>query len=408
MQVHNLPTAFQDDDVESIDLLHYWRIVRQSWIGILGLGLVVSMLTALSVMRTTPIYRATATILIESQRPNTVSIQEVYDSQFRSFRYFTTQFEIIKNRDIAELAANKLDLWNHPTFMPRKATVDTEGEGESEGEEGFNWNPRAWISDLITTPASRQEAREREQAMPVDAEELHRNAVINKLLGGLSVEQVEYTQLGKITFTSTDRKLAAQIANTVAEVYIQAQMDSNLKSTQEAGQWLSSRLGDLKANLQASQLALQEFRDKEQILDVSGGQDLGVQELNDLNSRLGAAREERIEKEIILEELARANDYSIAELMSMPTVLQHPLVQSLAGSLTEAQQDVANLSRRYGPEHPRMITAITRKDSIQAELNEQLAQVATGPLIVFHIKIERIIMAIIDGKGFRLIRMKCQ
>ena len=43
MQVHNLPTAFEERDADTLDLQHYWRIVRQSWMGILGLALVVTM-----------------------------------------------------------------------------------------------------------------------------------------------------------------------------------------------------------------------------------------------------------------------------------------------------------------------------------------------------------------------------
>jgi polysaccharide biosynthesis transport protein len=373
MQVHNLPTAFEERDADTLDLQHYWRIVRQSWMGILGLALVVSMLTALSVMRAIPIYRASTTILIESQRPNTVSIQEVYDMQYRSFQYFATQFQIIKNRDIAELAADKLDLWNNPAFItPPSAAVLTNPADQQEQKSGLG----TWIASLFSAGDS-EPASEQQAAPSVDTEERHRTAVIDKLLAGLSVETVQYTQLGKIWFTSTDRQLAAQIANTVAEVYIQDQMDSKMKSTEEAGQWLSSRLGDLKTNLEASQLALQEFRDQEQILDVEGSQDLGVQELNELNSRLGETRKVRMEIEVILEELRSNDSYSISELMSMPTVLQHPLVQSLAESLTQAEQEVANLSRRYGPEHPKMMNARARKESVQVELKDQLAQVAT-------------------------------
>ena len=100
MKAHDLPLNVPQSSDDSIDLQHYWRVVRQSWMGILGLAIVVTMLTTLSVMRAVPIYRASTTILIESQRPNTVSIQEVYDMQQRTFMYIQTQFEIIKNRDI--------------------------------------------------------------------------------------------------------------------------------------------------------------------------------------------------------------------------------------------------------------------------------------------------------------------
>jgi capsular exopolysaccharide synthesis family protein len=381
MQAQNFPDALLENEGESIDLQHYWRIVRQRWKGILGLAIVVSMLTALSVMRAVPVYRATTTIMIESQQPNTVSVQEIYSNPYRNYQYFATQFEIIKTRDIAELAADKLDLWNNPAFVPRRSQTSVEQDDnptDTGQDDGFSLDPRSWLSGLFTTAADkRQAAEEAKEAAEADPEELHRTAVINKLLAGLSVDQVEYTQLGRISYTSTDRRLAAEIANTVAEVFIQEQMDAKLRSTEEAGQWLYSRLDDLKANLDASQAALQQFREQEDIIEVEGGQALSVQDLNELNARLGQARKVRMETEIILEELRGAGNYSVAQLMGMPTVLQHPLVQSLAESLTQAQQEVANLGKRYGPEHPRMITARARVDSVQKELNAQLAQVAT-------------------------------
>lgn len=367
MQAQNLPTGLDTDNADSIDLAHYWRIVRQSWKGVLGLCLIVSVLTALSVMRKVPLYTATTTIMIESQQPSTVSIQEVYNP-YRNYQYFATQFEIIKNRDIAQLTADRLDLWDNPSFVPKPQASD------ATPEPGFLSRLKTWISGLITTPASRAKTQ---RETTTDPAELHRLAVVSKILAGLSVRQREYTQLGTISFTSTDRNMAAKIANAVAEVYIQAQIDSKMATTQEAGQWLSSRLGDLKARLDASQQALQEFRDREQILEMSDGQTLGVQELNDLNSLLSNARRQRMETEIIYQELNNTSSYSATDLMSMPTALQHPLVQSLSTSLTEAQQDVANLGKRYGPEHPKMITAEARQESIEAELGEQLDQVAS-------------------------------
>ena len=155
MQAQNLPTALYENEGESIDLQHYWRVVRQSWMGILGLCLVVSMLTALWVMRIAPVYRASTTILIEAQQANTVSIQEVYSMEYRNYQYFATQFEIIRNRDIAELAADKLDLWNHPAFVSPKAKADT---SEAAAESGFKLDIRGWIGGLFTTAADKKEA----------------------------------------------------------------------------------------------------------------------------------------------------------------------------------------------------------------------------------------------------------
>ncbi|HEY6131940.1 MAG TPA: Wzz/FepE/Etk N-terminal domain-containing protein, partial [Halioglobus sp.] len=112
MQVQHLPASSYTYDDEIIDFRHTWHVVRQSWQGILGLCFVVSLVTALWVMRIDPVYRASTTIMIESKEAKTVSIEEVYGLPAATSEYLLTQFDIIKNRDIAELVANELDLWH--------------------------------------------------------------------------------------------------------------------------------------------------------------------------------------------------------------------------------------------------------------------------------------------------------
>ena len=96
-----------------------------------------------------------------------------------------------------------------------------------------------------------------------------------------------------------------------------------------------------------------------------------VQELNELSARLGDARLAR-RAETIFRELGRSPNYSVQQLMSMPEYC-NILVQSLAQSLPRAQ-DVARLAKRYGPEHPSMMTAIARKSVKSVE--DQVLQVS--------------------------------
>src|SRR6266853_5215529 len=111
-----------DDDWETgdeIDLRHHWRIInRRKW-SIIGLALAVGLLTTLVVFAMTPIYRASATLLIESQAPNVVSIQEVYGLDARSQDYLATQVEIMGGRPIAETVVDRLGLIEQPEFRPQ-------------------------------------------------------------------------------------------------------------------------------------------------------------------------------------------------------------------------------------------------------------------------------------------------
>lgn len=365
MQVQNHPFDSYAPADDLVDVRRLWRVVRHSWRSILGLCLVVSLLTTLWVMRIDPVYRASTTIMIESQAPKTISIEAVYGPPRATYDYLLTQFDIIKNRDMAELVANELDLWNNPYFAPPKGVDGT------EDKEVSGLNIPEWLSGLVLSVSDKK-------APVVDPEERRKAAVINGIMGPLSVEPVEYTQLVVVSFEATDRQLAADVVNALARVYIQSQMDAKLQSTREAGDWVGSRIEDLKAKLDASQQALQEFRDRENILDVAGGQTLGAQELNELTTRLGDARRARVEAENIYRELGGTANYSVEQMMNMPAVLQHPLVQNLAQAQTDAQQEVTNLARRYGPEHPKMMAANARMQSVRTELKQQVLQVATG------------------------------
>lgn len=362
MQALQRPAELYSQDDDEIDLRHLWHVVRQSWGGILGLCIVVSLLTVLWVMRIDPVYRASTTIMIESQEAKTVSIEEVYGQPPGIREYFLTQFEIIRNRDVAERVADELDLWNNPLFAPPTA---------AESKTSPTLDVRNWLSSFYAAPADTN-------AAAVDDQERSRAAVINRFMSQLSVEPVEFTQLVVVSFESTDRKLAAQIVNTLARVYIQSQLDAKLQSTQAAGSWLTGRLQDLKAKLDASQQELQTYRDREEILDMSGGQTVDAQELNELTTRLGEARQARIGAENIYRELGGNANYSVEQLMNMPAVLQHPLVLDLAKNVTDAQQELANLARRYGPEHPKMIAAVARDQSAKSELKQQVMQVAAS------------------------------
>src|SRR5450631_4902681 len=102
-----------DDDWETgdkIDVRYYWNIInRRKW-SIIGLALAVGLLTTLVVFGITPIYRASAMVLLESQAANVVSIKEVYGVDTSSQDYLATQIEIMRGRSIAEAVVDALGL----------------------------------------------------------------------------------------------------------------------------------------------------------------------------------------------------------------------------------------------------------------------------------------------------------
>ncbi len=82
---------------------------------------------------------------------------------------------------------------------------------------------------------------------------------------------VRNSQLAKISFEAADRKLAAQLANAIGEVYIENEMESRLQMTATAMSWLTGRLQGLRDKLEKSEQELQVFREQEQLIEIGGG-----------------------------------------------------------------------------------------------------------------------------------------
>ena len=103
------------------DLVRYLRTLNRYKWGILLVVIAVGMLAAMYASSLRPIYRSTATVMVEMGKPKVVSNQELYESFIGTTRdYFLTQFEIIKSRELAERLVRTMQLTKHPEYDPRQ------------------------------------------------------------------------------------------------------------------------------------------------------------------------------------------------------------------------------------------------------------------------------------------------
>jgi capsular exopolysaccharide synthesis family protein len=348
------PNNFLQED--EIDLTRYWRILMQRKWAILGLAFTLSLVATLVVFAMKPVYSASTTILIESQQAKAVSIEEVYGLNTGAKEYFLTQFEILKSHDIATKVIEQLNLRNHPEFDP---------------DQQSSLLPKFSLSALLPSGPSEQKSDEL-----IEAEIM--SAIVTKFVDQLTISPVRNTQLVNVSFESTSPKLAAAVANTMASVYINSHLEAKLDATRQAATWLGERIEGLKDKLDASEQRLQTYRDKEGLVDVSGVKTLNEQELNELTTRFVEVRRERSRAENIYKQVGSLKNKTPEELMSVPAVLQHPLIHKLQEQESAAKSDMANLAKRYGPKHPKMIAANSRLDTTISELKKQAVSVVAG------------------------------
>jgi polysaccharide biosynthesis transport protein len=337
---------------ETLDLVEYWRSISKRKWSILGLVALVALITTLVVFSLQPQYRSTTTIMIEQSKAKVVSIEEVYNSMGGNREYYQTQVEIIKSRELTRKVVERLKLTEHPDYDPR--------QNKNDGVKA--WLPMNWFKSKD----------------PISDEQVLRS-VIGSFSSDLQVQPVRNSQLVQISFTSPDKELAAKVPNTLADIYIENDLEAKVKMTQKASAWLTSQMGELRTKLEGSERSLQDYRERERIVDAKGVALSGAAKaLEEASSGLVSARSKRAEAESLYNQVQAARQGKAGGLDSIPAVLRHPTVQKMKEIEAEAEKKLADASKRYGPEHPRMLQANAELASARDNSKRQIEIVASG------------------------------
>ena len=341
-----------EDERDSLDLLRYWRAINRNKWRILALMIAVGILASMFASGLPPVYRATATILIEASKPKIVSIEEVYSSMAGAQReFYQTQLEILKSRELVSRLVRQLKLTEHPAFNP---AVQPPKFYEKWLPKSAGGNPQ-----------------EPETVVPQAAE----RRVVGTVQLGISVQLVRNSQLMRINFDSHDPELAMAVPNALAEIYIESDLESRMQMTRKASAFLTGQTAGLKKKVAEAEQALQAFREREKIIDTKASSQAGVaSQVEVLTSSLIDARRRRNEAEFAYQQVtALAQGKSQESLESLPAIQKYPMVLKLRQDEAEAEKRHADASRRYGAEHPRMVAADTDLKSARENARRGLA-----------------------------------
>ena len=337
---------------ETLDLVEYWRAISKRRWSILGLTLLVTILAMLIAGNMRPLFRGTATLLIEQGKSKVVSIEEIYSSGLIQREYYQTQIEILKSDELARKVVVKLNLATHPDYDVRQTP------------------PTMWNRFVGTAVADPSQVRE---------DEVVKRAV-NRFKRSLQVGLVRNSQLAQISFSSYDQELSARVPNALAETYIESDLEARMAMTLKAAEWLRERMGELRTKVDASERALQDYRDRERIVDAKGLALSGAsKQLETLSGSLVEARQKRAEAEGALALVTQIRSGRVqASYDSVPAVLRSAVVQQMKLAEADAEKRLGDASKRYGPEHPKMIQARAELESAKENTRRQVEIVVGG------------------------------
>jgi capsular exopolysaccharide synthesis family protein len=344
---------------EIVDLGAYINVIKRAKWRVLSFAIVITLLSIMVTLTLVPKYSATATLLIEAEQTKAVSFDEIYGLDSTKKEYYLTQFEVIKSDSIAREVITKLNLKSHTDFINKPSVLNE-----------FSSSIRALLPFL----------NKKDQKIFSQEELAHRNMLrlLTLFKERLAIEPLRNTQLVKVSFESSDPKLAALIANTVGEVYIESQMRAKMGITQQASTWLNTRLSQLRIQLDNSEVRLQAYREAQKLVDIEGIAGLVTQELEQTSQQLITARNEESNLQSINRVIKEYGNNNIELLGSMPEITSHGVVQDVKREVVLVERKLSELAEVYGAKHPRVISARAELVAVKANLNKQIKGLITG------------------------------
>lgn len=255
------PASIQDDDVIDLGALSavLWR--KKLWIiASVFLFTLIGAFYAFGVA--TPKYRATSVVLLEASNDQLLDLGAVLPSLGTDSEAINTEVEVLKSRRLLERVATAANLIDDPEF--------------NGALRPLGW--KAKIKDFVTGRERKAPNRDRQLV-----------SVINAMLGRLSVRNVPNTYVLQITVETESAHKSVMLADTIAEQYILYQMDVKFEATRDASEWLTSRVADLKVELEQAEARVSEFSTNSEVVSIETVQALERQ-LKELRERLEIMR----------------------------------------------------------------------------------------------------------------------
>ena len=336
-----------DESFLDIDLRRVGAAIRRNLLGIIAILVIALAAGVLVTLLMRPQYMATSQVLIEQQADAIIEGAETqaYTPPQETERFLQTQVDVIESRSLAERVVESENLADREDFFAAQGTdlpqPDALAGSDASGAEGL--------------------AR------------LRRETAIGLVMDGLSVELPVDSRLVSIHFQSGDPVIAAEMSNSIAQNFIEANLARKFDSSAYAREFLAQQLQDARSKLEQSEKDLNAFSRAAGLIRVTGqGQNadqettlsVTTETLQQLNEAASIATAERIMAENSWRNVANQ------PVSSIPQVLNNSAYTSLVRERAVVEAALAQEKARHLDEHPNVQALEAQANRIDEQIQD--------------------------------------
>ena len=318
------------------------------------IGLAVAIMIAagiIYILTSPPSFTATATMIIDTKNTRLFQQPSMFSDMPIDAGTVESQVEIIKSETVGLAVIKQLHLTEDPEFV--------------SGGGGLIGTLLGAVTGLFSSYG------------PPSEFALTRSAVF-ALQNRLTVRRVGLTYVIVISFRSFSPDRAAEIANAIANAYIDDQLEAKYQAARRAGTWLQARLNELREQASAAERAVVAFKNKNDIVDA-GGRSMNEQQLAEFNSELVLARSRTADARAKFDRVQAVLMNNSPEATVAATVtdtLKNDVITKLRSQYLELSAREADWAARYGVNHLAVVNLRNQMREIQNSIRNELQRIA--------------------------------
>ena len=355
-------------DEREIHLRDYLKVIDKRKYIVLTFAIIIFTIVLIGTLSSTPIYKASAKVLIERGEPAPLKgtyYYPPYDPEF-----YETQYQLIRSASVGKKVVTMLSLEStyEAFFKPDKKGLplinDTVRLAGELFREAFN-----------TIGAAMPEKKGEYRKEPEDIKPLPKIDVLAKTIsGGITVTPVKNSRVVNISYSSPNPEFAALIANTVAKAYREEILEMKMGSAQYTIEWMKKKAEEEKAKLEKSEQALQEYMRSHDIVTLENKIAILPQKLSEYGSQLAKVEAKRKELEALYNKIKGISE-NLEKAETIPAIASDPILQSLREQTIKAEQNITELSKKFGEKHPSMLTAKGELEILKKKREQEISRI---------------------------------
>ncbi|MBW4512553.1 MAG: polysaccharide biosynthesis tyrosine autokinase [Scytonematopsis contorta HA4267-MV1] len=326
-----------EEKESSFSLMRYWLILKRRWLPGLAVFPPIFMLVFIALSAKKPVFIAEGTLRF--QKVNTTSSLTGVGKELGDLtplaektNPLSTEAEVIRSYDVVEKTITTLNLRNEETDEPLKA---------------------------------------------------------QDFLSNLNVNEIQKTDVLKLSYQHTNPKLAAQVVNTLMAVYLEHNVSSQRATVRAVRKFLEKQLPQAELQVRKLEVEMREFKEKNKIVAIENEASKAVEIITDLQKRIGEIKSRIADVDAQFKSIRSKVGVDTEQAVLVTTLSQSSGVQDILKEIQQVESDLASKRTKLLDIHPEIISLEQRSERLKTILQQRIEEVSPNQRIKLNSKLQQ-------------------